>query len=707
MAIAYWNDWKIIDLSFQSEFEYNLQTPFFIFDSNNQKFQLRTLSVNKQPISSPSKRTEWKFRFEILEPLTIGHQYYLSDDKNNQFELHYGHMVRSAEFDQTFFYDQNDLGCTYNPSFSIFKVWTPIATQVDLVLIDPITSREIICSMQKNPAGVWATQVDGDYEAYKYLYQAKINFQTIRTTDPYAHSSDANNKHSFVIDWNKIEAATPQHQQIQLEKPTNAIIYEISIRDFTDHQHFQYRNKFLGLTETNLTDENNHPVGLDYLKWLGISHVQLLPIYDFATIDEAQSVTETDYNWGYDPLQYNVPEGSYTTDPHDPYARIMELKKAIATLHQNHIGVVMDVVYNHVYDPDNFAFNQLVPYYFFQYDHNNQLLADSQCGNDVNSSRKMVDKFILDSIQFWTEKYQVDGFRFDLMGILHFQTFKKISTWAQHHYPQLLLYGEGWIMKRKFWGKFADFSYASELKEFGFFNDVSRDFLRGNANHWTNGQDILEPMREILTGSIGVNQGAKFFDLPMNSMNYVEIHDGYTLWDHLQIHLQDWSSAKKEKIHLFATACVLLAQGVPVLHGGQELFRSKKLVENSYNAPLAINQFPWDQLKQHFANAEKIRKLIAIRKEYPVFCLNDREKIRQQIQVEWDKNKNILYTLNDATAKLLVGFNYHAYPSELSVNIQNYELVFDSNNSSTNYKNLNNSNFILEPYSFCILKTKN
>lgn len=341
------------------------------------------------PVKTSSAATDTGDYFLSPIPLELGEEYTIYDATGSSSILHYRNIIRKPIFDQTFTYTGEDLGSFYTPNQTQFKFWAPISQDVTLHI------ENHIYPMNRTENGVWELLLEGDWEGAAYHYEFRVNGLERRIHDPYALSSLANSGDSLVIDRKKI--TRPITRAISQVDPTEAIIYEMSVRDFSVQKEagFKHPGKFTALTES--PQLNGQTIGFDYLRHLGVTHVQLLPVYDFGSVDEEDQWKA--YNWGYDPVQYNVPEGSYASDPNHPYARILELQDAIATYHQANLSVIMDVVYNHVYKADEYAFEQIVPGYFYRYNADGERTNGTFCGNDVASERVMVRRYIKQSLK--------------------------------------------------------------------------------------------------------------------------------------------------------------------------------------------------------------------------------------------------------------------------------------------------------------------
>ena len=544
-------------------------------------------------------------------------------------------VVRTAWFERHYTASNASLGADYEQSATTFSVWAPTATSVKLCLNNNKHK------MLRNDKGIWNIKIHGDWHGFTYDYQAHINGKTIHVNDPYAKALLANSEKSVVIDLGR---TNPLHYEEQnrpkLQNLQDAIIYELHVRDATIHKNSGVvdKGKFSGLTEIETTNPNGFSTALSYIKELGCTHVQLLPINDFARVDELHP--KDNYNWGYDPLYFQVPEGSYSNSPEETTTRIKECKQMIGAFHREGISTILDVVYNHVFIMEESPFEKLVPGYYFRYHADGTLSNGTGVGNDMATEREMVRKFIVDTIDFWLREYKVDGFRFDLMGAMDIETMKKIETRCNQETVPIMLLGEGWRLQTALASENMATSFNSEhLTDIRFFNDFFRDSLKGNLfqsddKGYINGNGrFLERMPQLVSGSALEELGNAFVSEVNQTINYVECHDNHTLWDRLLLTNDQDNDMNRKKMHQLASGITLLSQGVPLLHAGQEWFRSKDGDENSYISGDEINQLDWDKREVEHENIAFIKKLIALRKQHDVFRLTSKEEIRKRLYV--------------------------------------------------------------------------
>ena len=391
---------------------------------------------------------EREMRYELTIPAVFrfGQLYTLHESHGSEVPLKIRHIVRKPEFDRQFTYHGDDLGAIYTKDYTTFALWAPTAIHVYLRLIDS-QKRTVMYPMNRGEKGVFRTRVNGNLRHYLYVYLVERDGILVETIDPYALSSDANGKHSAVVDTSEIEAIPDEGVSSVMNSAADAIIYECSVRDMTSSKDTgtSTHGKFISLSEGG-TSWKGKPTGLEYLSDLGITHVQLQPVMDFMTIDENHA--ERGYNWGYDPQQFFAMEGSYSTHPNDPYSRVLEFKKMVAAIHARGMRVTLDVVFNHMYDVAKSCFDWIVPYYYFRYTDSGWMSNGSYCGNDLDSTRPMMRKLYLDVIRTYMKLYNIDGFRFDLMGILDVDTMNEIYRLARTIKPDVLIYGEAGICRR-------------------------------------------------------------------------------------------------------------------------------------------------------------------------------------------------------------------------------------------------------------------
>ncbi|WP_459503244.1 type I pullulanase [Bacillus sp. C1] len=564
-----------------------------------------------------------KYECYVEDPLDVGKYYTVRDERNEETDLQIGAVIRTAIFDEKYYYDGSDLGARYEREKTTFKMWAPTA-RLAKIRIYTSDKEYTDYDMQREENGVWSHILQGDFELARYTFLVCINLIWNEAVDPYAKSVSVNGKYGIVIDLLK----TYVKEQITLPKlefVTDAILYELHIRDATIHENSGVEKKgtYKGLTEDNTKGQLGTKTALSYIKDLGVTHVEILPLHHYAGVDETKPFAT--YNWGYNPLYYNVPTGVYASDPSDPYNRIKECKQLIRTFHEHGLRVILDVVYNHVYERETSSFEKLVPGYYFRHDENGMPSNGTGVGNDLASERKMMRKFIIDSALYWLTEYNVDGFRFDLMGILDVDTMNELEKEVRKIKQDALLLGEGWDLQTPLpLEEKATLHNANKMPRIAQFNDQFRDVVKGSTfdvskRGFAFGGSV-DPLhlQYVLTGSLINEKGDGLFLEPLQSINYVECHDNMTMWDKIVCSNQETEEIQKRR-HRLATAMTLFAQGIPFLHAGQEFYRSKKGNENSYNALDEINQLDWDQKEKEMKTITYIQGLIAIRKAHRAF----------------------------------------------------------------------------------------
>jgi pullulanase len=630
--LAYLDEMDIITIILPLTYHHGSSSTFSISDESQKVTALQI--IKKQQIENNNK-----YICRLAEEISFGHPYWIIDEHGGKTELQIGAVIRTDSFDEKFFYDGNDLGVSIEENQTQFKLWAPTAAQVKLKLRQPNSTFSEIIKMRREEKGVWSVLVHSDLELYQYTFLVLVNQEWRESVDPYAVAVTANGELGVVV---KLEKTRRQKPFLPpFENPVDAIIYETHIRDFTIHPDSGVKHKglYLGAGELNTKGKDGEPTGLSYVKDLGITHIEFLPFNDFAGVDETEPNKE--YNWGYNPLHFNVPEGSYSFNPSDPYARIIELKQLIDAIHSQGIRVIMDVVYNHVYIRETSSFEKVVPGYYFRHNELGFPSNGTGVGNDIASERKMVRKFILDSIRFWMEEYHIDGFRFDLMGILDIDTMKEVRRTCDSIQEGTLIIGEGWNLNTPLpIDKKAIIRNQSKLPDIAQFNDKFRDTIKGNTfylydkGYVLGNEHYYEEAIEVITGSVGIDEEESGILLnPSQSVNYVECHDNHTLWDKLISCLPDMDELLHIKYHRLATGLVVLSQGIPFLHSGQEFFRTKRGDGNSYKSPDHINRLDWNRKKLYSDNVNYIKGLIQIRKQFPCFRLKTGDAIRECIQV--------------------------------------------------------------------------
>lgn len=630
-------------------------------------------------------------------------------------------------------YTGNDLGAVYSPKMTRFKVWAPEAESVKLNLYKQGEGDNLIDQhiMKKSANGTYVFEKQGDCNGIYYTYTVVNHGEEQEAVDPYTKAAGVNGQRGMVINLAK---TNPQGFEMDgyrnPEHITDAIIYEGSVRDFTmDESSGVFHNgKFLGLTEANTTNHFGEATALDYISGLGVTHVQILPAFDFETVDEKNQKAQ--YNWGYDPDNYNVPEGSYAVSPYDGAVRIQEMKQMVLALHSRGIGVIMDVVFNHTYRRDDSNLQKIVPGYYYRSDETGYT-DGSGCGNEVASDRPMVQKLIVDSLIYWAKEYHIDGFRFDLMGVLDIDTMNVIAERLKEIRPDIYLYGEGWNggpsslaeEKRAFKAS------AKKMPGIGMFNDDIRDTIKGSVFYddhlgFVNGGTHLEnALRYGITGAVAHPQvdydayGSKpWAKEPGQSINYVSCHDNYTLWDKLSVSCPEASEEKKKAMNRLCAAIVFTSQGVPFIQAGEEFLRSKPLpekkgfTENSYNMPDEVNSIKWDNIHEYPDMIAYYKGLMALRKAHPVFRMQSEAEMTQNLCFLSDTPENVVAYLlkgkgaDDTPENILVIFNGN--DEEILYNLPEgkWKILVDGKTAGADGKKIISEKADVEPLSALVLE---
>ncbi|MCT7833620.1 MAG: type I pullulanase [Lactobacillus iners] len=620
--------------------------------------------------------------------------------------------VRSKDFDDKYFYANDDLGSTYSKDKTTIKLWSPIATKVTLRLyknLDNSSQPDKTIALTCGDKGVWSTTLtDQDYKGWAYDYQLEFADGHVTTTDdPYSTATTINGVRSVIEDVDNIKPAD-FIKMPAFTKPTDAIIYEAGVRDLTadKNANVKHPGQFLGLTQEGTKTDTGYPTGLDYLKKLGVTHVQFLPMYDFGSIDEAHPSNA--YNWGYDPVNYNVPEGSYSSKPADPAARILEMKEMINALHKQGLRVVMDVVYNHVYGLDKQAFDKVVPGYYFKYDDNGNMVDDIGMGNAVASQRRMVRKYIVDSVKYWAKNYHIDGFRFDTMGVLDTDTMAEVYKEINKINPGTLIYGEGWEINPNERPKEASYVHANLIPNVGFFGDNLRNAVIGESGSFGNARSGLaqgnltdkdkngvshyqEDAAAFVKGFMGSQGFNKHNYLnPGQVINYSTCHDNLTLYDALKAHLPNANAAEFVKRAKLADSMIMLSQGVPLFHSGQEALRTKNGNANSYNADITVNEIDWKRVEQNKDLVSYFQKLVQLRKTCPAFRMSTYDEIKKNITpIVKGENGVFAFEIKSADSTMYVIFNVNEKANQFtSVDLTGSKILLSSDDTTVGAKTI-------------------
>ncbi|WEK54717.1 MAG: type I pullulanase [Candidatus Cohnella colombiensis] len=638
--------------------------PFQIANNKDEGFTVAQ-GNNSIPIASVTllNKDEYglatKVQLVTAQDLDFQHTYQIAKDNYKSVDVTYGQaMFNKPVFDQLYRYEGNDLGPVYTADNTKLRVWAPTAAEVKVVTYSAgVGGNATEQAMTKAEKGTWTAQLSGDQHGTFYTYKVFINGKWNEAVDPYAKSVSINGDRGVILD---LARTNPEGWDAQnrpkVNEAVDAIIYELHVRDLSiaANSGIQNKGKFLGLTETGTKGPDGKATGLDYMKELGVTHIQLLPIFDYNSVDESK-LDQPSYNWGYDPKNYNAPEGSYSTDPNNPVARVNELKQAIQALHNNGLEVIMDVVYNHMHAVDPSNLNKLVPGYYFRYDNDGKLSNGSGVGNDTASERSMVRKLIVDSVAYWAEEYKLDGYRFDLMGIHDVQTMNDVRTALDRIDSKMLIIGEGWVLGTLLDEKLkANQKNAERMLRIGQFNDYFRDGVKGSVFSHNEGGFIngLKTNKTKVMGGIvgGIRYSyaiGHYAVSPDQSVNYVEAHDNNTLWDKLLLTNPDDSEETRMKMAKIGGALVLTSQGISFLHAGQEFLRTKGGNDNSYNSPDAVNLMDWDRKAKYEDVVSYYKGMIELRKSHPAFRMTTAEQIKENLVFLNTAQEMIGYTIGN------------------------------------------------------------
>ena len=591
------------------------------------------------------------------------------------------------------YYGGNDLGVTYSKTQTTFRIWAPTANAVELRIYKQSQGGSAIRIDQFEQAenGTWIINLHGDLNGYFYTFRVNDNIGWLNETPGIdAKAVGINGHRGLIFD---PEQTNPEgwtdDQRVRCDQATDAIIYELHVRDFSisPSSGITNKGKFLAFTESGTRSPDGLKTGVDHLKELGITHVHLLPVYDFFTVDE--HAPHDSYNWGYDPQNFNAPEGSYSTNPNTA-TRVLELKMLVQALHKAGIGVIFDVVYNHTYHTRRSYFNQTVPGYYYRQKPNGTFSNASGCGNEMATERGMVHKFIIDSLYYWATEFHADGFRFDLMGIYDLETMNQIRARMDSISPSILLYGEGWTADKsplaETWR--AVKTNVSRLYRVAVFNDDFRDGLKGNgfdpkSKGFVSGKTIQE--ENIKFGIAGAcfhpqivygyveHSKSPWATEPWQCVNYASCHDNYTLYDKLVLSSPEASEEEISRMILLAGALVLTSQGIPFLHAGTEMAYSKQGDHNSYKSTDEINQIDWKRKKTYNQIFQYFQALINLRKRHPAFRMISADQIRKHLIFSSDYQPGVAsYVLvnhanEDKWRTILLVFNGNRQPITFKV----------------------------------------
>ncbi len=657
-------------------------------------------------VDAAEKSAKMEYTISLKEELNLSEDYKVIYD-GNEYAVIMPDYYATEEFEAAYTYEGDDLGATWTKEKTAFRVWAPTAEDVKVNLYESGTDgtedlKEQL-PMKRDVNGTWVAEKEGDLNGTYYTYSVTIKGETAEACDPYARTTGVNGKRAMVID---LASTNPEGWEEDADPHAgaginDAVIYELHVRDLSADESSGIRNvgKFLGLIETGTKTEGGVPTGLDHMKDLGITHLHLLPVYDYGSVDETKLDTPQ-FNWGYDPVNYNVPEGSYSTDPYNGEIRVKEMKEMVQGLHQNGISVVMDVVYNHVYSADDFCFNKIVPDYFSRKDENGVYASGSGCGNDTASERAMVKKYIVDSVCYWADEYHIDGFRFDLVGLLDTETINAVVEEVHKNHPNVIFYGEGWNLDTKLTKEgyiLATQVNSTETPEFAYFSDTMRDLLKGSVfetsetGYVSGAEGCEEDLEKCFMGLAG-----DWCTTPAQAVNYASCHDNLTLMDRISRSTPAESREDRIRMNNLAAAIYMTAEGIPFLQAGEEMLRTKidsngGFVENSYASPDSVNSIKWDTLEeQEYQDVYNYYKgLIAFRKAHAALRLTTAEETEANVRPVEGLEKNVVaFDISGdadegASEGIFVIFNANKNATEVTLPEGNWNVYIDDAKAGT------------------------
>jgi pullulanase len=569
------------------------------------------------------------------------------------------------------FYSGDDLGFSFFKDYIQYKIWSPPAQKafIEIYADDEGEKKLDEFKLEKSLSDTFKTNLPIKHYNRYYKLRLEMPRKTYNFVDPWVKAVGTNSNYGLIIDPTKVfPPSWTKDQRVEIEDPVDAVIYELHVKDFSISPESGIRNrgKYNAFTERHSVNKEGMLTGISHLKELGITHVHLLPVYDFATADDTELES---YNWGYDPLFYMVPEGSYASNPANE-SRIYEFKKMVKTLHSFGIGVIMDVVYNHTYHTQNSPFQKIFPNYFYRFTEKGHFANASGCGNEIATERPMMRKYIIESLLYWSEEYHIDGFRFDLMSAIDRETLLLAGEKLREKNSSVMLYGEPWTALEPQLHNYQQI-HKGDQKGTGYsvFNDNFRNVIKGDndgmSKGFIQGKIGLEmQIDEGVIGSVGYAERRLYgFALhPCESINYVESHDNLTLWDKLARSSPGANEEERKKMQKLAMVIILTSQGVPFLQGGTEFLRTKFGDKNSFDSGVEVNELKWERKTTYRDHFNFVKGLINLRSHHPAFRMRKRGEIRENIQFVNSPFGTVGYSINnnangDAWEKILVFLN--------------------------------------------------
>lgn len=654
-----------------NEIEFELKLPLKLEDQETNLENFKVIDDEKkqykiEKIEFFEKNKILSGKVKLKDKIELGKKYFFIAKDHLQSEISLEQLFSSKEFEEKYFYNEDDLGVILGEKETKFRVWAPTAEKVVLNLYESGEGNSFIkaCPMKKDIKGTWYLSLEENLENFYYTYSITVNGEEKEAVDIYAKAVGVNGNRGMIVDltktnpndWEKIKKP-------EFKKANDAIIYEIHIRDLSIDKTsgIKFKGKFLGMIEKNSINNDAISTGLSHIKDLGVTHIQVLPSFDYASVNETK-LDIPQFNWGYDPKNYNVPEGSYSTNPYDGRVRIKEYKEMVKELHQNGIRIIMDVVFNHTAQTTDSDFNKIVPDYYYRKE-NGKFSNASACGNETASERAMMRKFIIDSVVYWAKEYKVDGFRFDLMGIHDIETMNLIRKELDKIDPSIIIYGEPWAAGDSPLSENLRSvkSNTKQLNKIGVFNDDIRDGLKGSVfnskdkGFATGANNMEEKIKFGIVGAIShnqVNYSIPWANSPAQSINYASAHDNLSLWDKIYLSNSDKNFETRKRMNNLCSSIIMTSQGVVFFQAGEEFLRSKPLGENqfdenSYKSNDDINSLKWNEKTKNLDVYNYYKGLIEFRKDNPGLRMKDAQLVEKNLRFIENLPKNVIaYTIN-------------------------------------------------------------
>ena len=605
--------------------------------------------------------------------------------------------------------------CVYTPEKTTFTFWSSVAEKMEVRLYNTYDAAEFeVITLQEQEGDFWTATIKGDQVGKFYTvcsYQGGKWGQ--ESPGIFAKAVSVNGQKAAIVDMNTTNPEGWENdQRPAMTDMTDIVVYETHMRDFTisDQSGITNKGKFVAMTETGAKTTDGLTSGVDHLKELGITHIQILPMYDYGSVDET-TLALNKYNWGYDPVNYNVPEGGYSTNPYDPTTRIREAKAMIQALHAAGIRVVMDVVYNHTFSVEGCALGRVVPNYFYRMNEDGTYANGSGCGNETASDKEMMRKFMVESVCYWAREYHIDGFRFDLMGIHDQETMRQIRAALDEIDPTIITYGEGWAAMAPAYPyeQLAMKQWTYTMPRVGAFSDDIRNALIGSPfDHHRGFASGNTDAREAVRN--GLVAYPEWSGEPMQHVSYITCHDNYCLRDRIEVAAAEETEATKLRMNKLAQTTVMVSQGMTFFYGGEELFRTKQGIENSYQSPDSINTIPWENKQLYSDLYQYYCEIIKIRRQHKGFRLGTAELVKNHVELPETNNEGlIIYRIKDlqgidTAASLIVLLNGTAETIDAEVPQATYTvLAHDAQANANGMGTIEAGKVQVAPYSATIL----